>query len=155
MAHLFIGREEYEEDKSYFEDLGQNIKVIVVADAQFTLPQGSCAKLLKKPFYSLPIVNILNAGAAGDEELLKEKRMICPGIRVLVVDDEPMNLMVAEGIFRDYQMSVTTAESGRKAIELCGKEDFDLIFLDHMMPEMDGVETLKRLRKNHTDTART
>ena len=154
LTHLFIGREEYEENKSYFEDLTQKIKVIVVADADFALPQGSRAKLLKKPFYSLSIVNILNAGAAGDEALLKEKRMICPGVRVLVVDDEPMNLMVAEGIFRDYQMSVTTAESGRKAIELCGKEDFDLVFLDHMMPEMDGVETLKRLRKNHTDTGR-
>lgn len=153
LTHLFIGREEYEENKAYFENLGQHIKVIAVADADFVLPQGSRMTLLKKPFYSLPIVNILNAGAAG-EVPLEGKCMICPGVRVLVVDDEPMNLMVAEGIFKDYQMSVTLAESGRKAIELCEKEEFDLIFLDHMMPEMDGVETLKRLRKINTDTGR-
>lgn len=151
LTHLFIGREEYEEKKAYFEDSAQNMKVIVVADDDFVLPQDSRVKLLKKPFYSLPIVNILNAGAAADEALLKEKHMICPDVRVLVVDDEPMNLMVAQGIFRDYQMSVTTAESGRKAIELCEKEDFDLIFLDHMMPGMDGVETLKRIRKLYED----
>lgn len=154
LTHLFIAREEYEENKSYFEDLDQEIKVIVVADNDFVLPQESRVALLKKPFYSLSIVNILNAGAAEEETLLQEKCMICPGVSVLVVDDEPMNLMVAKGIFKDYQMRVTTAESGRKAIELCEKEDFDLIFLDHMMPEMDGVETLKRLRKIHADTGR-
>ena len=74
--------------------------------------------------------------------------------RILVVDDEPMNLMVSEGIFKGYQMIVKTAESGRKAIEICEKDDFDLIFLDHMMPEMDGVETIKRLRKVSSDTGR-
>lgn len=147
LTHLFIGKEEYEENKSYFEDLVQNIKVIVVADAHFVLPQRSKVQLLRKPFYSLSIVNILNAGAGGDEILFRGKRMVCPGIRVLVVDDEPMNLMVAEGIFKDYQMDVTLEESGRRAIERCEKEDFDLIFLDHMMPEMDGVETLKWIRK--------
>ena len=154
LTHLFIGREEYEEYKSYFEKPDKNIKVIVVADDDFVLPQTSNVKLLKKPFCNLSVVNILNTGAEEDETLLREKCMICPGVRVLVVDDEPMNLLVAEGIFKDYQMSVTTAESGRKAIELCEKEDFDLIFLDHMMPEMDGVETLKLLRKSCSDTGR-
>ena len=154
LTHLFIGREEYEENKSYFEALDPNIRVIVVADDDFVLPKESRMRVLKKPFYSLPIVYMLNAGVTEDEELLKEKHISCPDIRVLVVDDEPMNLMVAEGIFKNYQMSVATAGSGRKAIELCEKEDFDLIFLDHMMPEMDGVETLKRLRKIYENTGR-
>ena len=154
LTHLFIGKEEYEENQSYFEDLEQNMAVIVVADSSFVLPQGSRVKLLRKPFYCLPLVNILNAGAPEDFETLKEKHMLCPGIRVLVVDDEPMNLMVAEGIFKDYQMIVKTAESGRKAIKLCEREDFDLIFLDHMMPEMDGVETLKQLRKIHAEQSK-
>lgn len=151
LTHLFVGSVEYEENKACFENLAQKIKVIAVTEDDFILPQGSRVKLLKKPFYSLSIVNLLNAKTA-DEEMLKEKCMICPGVRVLVVDDEPMNLMVAEGMFKDYQMNVTTAESGREAIKLCEKEDFDLVFLDHMMPEMDGVETLKRLRKIHSDT---
>ncbi|MBO5486976.1 MAG: response regulator, partial [Eubacterium sp.] len=154
LTHLFVGQEEYEENKTYFEDLGSDIKVVVVAEDGFALSQGSRANLLKKPFYSLPIVNMLNAGVAGDDSLFKEKYMICKGIRVLVVDDEPMNLMVAEGIFKGFQMSVTTAEGGRNALELCEKEDFDLIFLDHMMPEMDGVETLKRLRKIYAEAGR-
>ena len=154
LTHLFVGREEYEENAAYFEDLAQSIKIIVSAEDDFALPQSSRVKILRKPFYSLPIVNMLNVGAEEEEVLLKEKCMVCPDVRVLVVDDEPMNLMVAEGIFKDYQMSVTTAESGREAIALCEKEEFDLIFLDHMMPEMDGVATLKRIRKIYADTGR-
>lgn len=154
VTHLFIGREEYEEDISYFENLGENAKVIVVADDSYALPQGSKVQILRKPFYGLSIVNILNMEVREDEMILKGKRMICPGIRVLVVDDEPMNLMVAEGIFRDYQMDVTLAESGRRAIELCEKEEFDLVFLDHMMPVMDGVETLKQIRRIHAESGK-
>lgn len=152
LTHLFIGREEYEEKESYYEDLSQSIEVVVIADDSFVPPQGGRIKLLRKPFYCLPVVQIVNSGASDYEKQLKEKHMICPGIRVLVVDDEPMNLMVAEGIFKDYQMSITTADSGQKAIELCERTDFDLVFLDHMMPVMDGVETLKRLRKIHKDS---
>lgn len=144
LTHLLVGSVEYEEHRAYFEELAQNIRIIIVAGDDFVLQKGSRAQILRKPFYSLSVANLLNVK---EEMLFEERCMICPGVKVLVVDDEPMNLMVAEGIFRGYQMSVTTAESGRKAIELVQKEDFDLIFLDHMMPEMDGVETLKRLRK--------
>lgn len=146
LTHLFIGKEEYEGNSSYLEGLDHNIEIVVVADNSFVLSPESRVKVLRKPFFCLPIINLLNADTSGDAGTLKKKQMICPGVRVLVVDDEPMNLMVAEGIFKDYQMVVKTADSGRKAIELCEKEDFDLIFLDHMMPEMDGVETLNRLR---------
>ncbi len=151
LTHLVVGEEEYGENTSYFEYLDEPAEVVVIAGDNFTLPQGSNIKILRKPFYYLPLVNILNASAGKDSELLSRKNMICPGVKVLVVDDEPMNLMVAEGIFKDYKMTVKTAGSGMEAIELCGNEDFDLIFLDHMMPEMDGVETLKRLRRLHPD----
>lgn len=154
LTHLFIGREEYEESRFYFEGLDKKIKVIVVADKDFVLPQASRVKLLRKPFCCLSIINSLTVGGTENTDMFEGKHMICPGIKVLVVDDEPMNLMVAEGIFKEYQMKVKTAQSGVEAISICGKEDFDLIFLDHMMPEMDGVETLKRLRKFHTDTGK-
>ena len=152
LTHLFIGDKEYAEEEAYFEELSHSMEVIVVAEYGFELPQGSRIKLLQKPFYCLPAVNVLNADVSENEKNLQENHMICPGVRVLVVDDEPMNLMVAEGILRDYQMDITTASSGVKAIELCKETDFDLVLLDHMMPEMDGVETLKWLRKIHKDS---
>ena len=149
-THLFLGKEEYLESVDYFNKLSDKIRIVVVADEQFKLQTSNNIRLMKKPFYSLPVVNLLNSGEAEDT-LYKDMQMICSGIRVLVVDDEPMNLMVAKGVFLEYQMEVTTVDNGMDAISLCKNNTYDIIFLDHMMPEMDGVETLKRIRKAQTE----
>ena len=147
LTHLVIGREEYGEDPDCYEQLDRSIDVVVVAEEDFTPAEDSRVKIIRKPFYCLSVVNVLNARDYSQEAIYDERDLICPGIRVLVVDDEPMNLIVAEGLLKAYQMEVKTAESGAEAIKLCKSEEFDLIFLDHMMPEMDGVETLNRLRR--------
>ena len=69
------------------------------------------------------------------------------GIRALIVDDEPMNLVVATGMFKDYGMITDTADSGKEALEKYQFQDYDVIFMDHMMPEMDGIEAMKKLRQ--------
>ena len=142
ITHLFVGAEEYMTDPDYIESLTDEMLVIVVADSDFVLPAGSHIKLMEKPFYCFPVINLLNMEPGEDEPEIK---MICPGIRALVVDDEPMNLIVAKGIFSGYGMNVISAESGEEAIELCKEKHFDIIFMDHMMPGMDGIETVKRL----------
>lgn len=73
-------------------------------------------------------------------------RMQISDTKVLVVDDNHVNVRVAHGIFTTYGLSVDTATSGQEALDLCEKNQYDIVFLDRMMPEMDGVETLKRLR---------
>lgn len=153
LTHLFLAREEYETDPDYFEELGRDMVVTVVADQGFALREGSRVRLLPKPFYCFPLVGVLNSSAAEGGEHSQNERIVCPGVRVLVVDDEPMNLMVAESIFKDYRMNVTTVSGGREAIEICQREEFDLLFIDHMMPEMDGVETLKQLRRLDRENA--
>lgn len=69
-----------------------------------------------------------------------------PEVRILVVDDNHVNLKVAEGILKAYQMNVDTADSGEHAIEMAERYQYDLILMDHMMPEMNGVDTAKRIR---------
>lgn len=69
-----------------------------------------------------------------------------PFMRVLVVDDNEINLQVACGLMGPYHMELYTAISGKTAISLIGQYDFDLVFMDHMIPEMDGVETLQNIR---------
>ena len=66
---------------------------------------------------------------------------------ILVVDDTPMNLKVIQGLLKQTQISVVTAESGAEALRAVAGQDFDVIFLDHMMPDMDGIETVGRLRR--------
>jgi signal transduction histidine kinase/HPt (histidine-containing phosphotransfer) domain-containing protein/ActR/RegA family two-component response regulator len=69
-----------------------------------------------------------------------------PGFPVLVVDDIKTNLMVASGLLEPYLMKVTTSLSGIEAVELARQIRFDLLFIDHMMPVQDGIETLRRIR---------
>ena len=110
--------------------------------------------LLPKPLYAYPVIRILNDGR--DEGKVKSpentERPVFSGIRTLVVDDEPMNLVVASCLFRDYEMVVDTAESGREAVKKVRENQYDLIFMDHMMPEMDGVEAMKLIKGIASDT---
>lgn len=147
VTHLFVGTGEYLENMEYIDKIASEMNVAVVADRGFDGIVGRGVQLLPKPFYGAQVVNFLNHTFDGNEERTEE-RMTCPGLKVLVVDDEPMNLLVARGIFETYGMVVSTASNGPEAIEMCSVEDYALVFMDHMMPEMDGVEAMKRIRFN-------
>ena len=69
-----------------------------------------------------------------------------PDARVLIVDDTKMNLTVMRGLLKATKMQIDEAESGQEALTLTEKKKYDVIFLDHRMPGMDGVETLVSLR---------
>ncbi|MGN0553858.1 MAG: ATP-binding protein, partial [Oscillospiraceae bacterium] len=75
-----------------------------------------------------------------------KESFIAPDARVLVVDDNEMNLAVVKALLKKTQVQVTVCMSGKECLEITAKESFDIILLDHMMPEMDGIETLKRLK---------
>lgn len=66
--------------------------------------------------------------------------------KVLVVDDNETNLKVSVGLLKKYGIHADTADSGFAAIERIMHKDYDLVFMDHMMPEMDGVETTQKIR---------
>ncbi len=80
---------------------------------------------------------------------------IAPKARILVVDDNDMNLEVFVALLEETKAKVTTAESGKECIEILKDRSFDLIFLDQMMPGMSGVQTLETIKKEHLadDTA--
>lgn len=69
-----------------------------------------------------------------------------PNAKILIVDDNAMNLHVAKSLIKQTLIDVTLCSSGKECIELVKKEKYDIIFLDHMMPEIDGIETLKALK---------
>jgi signal transduction histidine kinase/CheY-like chemotaxis protein len=101
------------------------------------------------PVQSLSIANILN-GRANDKGYAENSgivRFSFPRARLLVVDDIATNLKVAEGLLVPYQTTVDTCLSGAEAIELVKRNKYDLIFMDHMMPEMDGIEATAAIRK--------
>ncbi|WP_408069594.1 response regulator [Butyrivibrio sp. JL13D10] len=70
-----------------------------------------------------------------------------PSARILVVDDTSMNLTVIKGLLKKTLVQIKTAQSGKEALRLVTDEKYDLIFLDHRMPEMDGIETLAAMKE--------
>ncbi len=75
-----------------------------------------------------------------------ETKLYLPEARILVVDDNEMNLKVASGILKPYGVVPDCAASGAESLELVKEKKYDLIFMDHMMPQMDGVEAMKIIR---------
>ncbi len=71
-------------------------------------------------------------------------RFTAPDAKILIVDDNMMNLVVVKNLVKKTQINITMCMSGVEALEYMKSERFDVIFLDHMMPELDGIETLKR-----------
>ena len=77
-----------------------------------------------------------------------DKRMFtCEGYRVLVVDDNVINRKIVVKMLDEYGFEIDEADSGKKAIELAEEKTYDIIFMDHMMPEMDGVEATRIIRR--------
>ncbi len=69
-----------------------------------------------------------------------------PNAEILVVDDVDMNLEVMKGLLKSTQVKITTATNGLDAIDLAKQNHYDIIFMDHLMPDLDGIETFKRLK---------
>ena len=104
------------------------------------------------PIHSLTIANILNGKEDSryyQEDLSENRnnRNTFPKARILIVDDIRTNLKVTEGLLSAYQSKVDTCLSGQEAIDLVKKNEYDIIFMDHMMPEMDGIEATTIIRE--------
>ena len=78
-------------------------------------------------------------------------QFVAPDADILVVDDNPMNLNVIKGLLKGTKVFVTTASSGEECLEKIRDTRFDVVLLDHMMPGMDGVETVGEIRKEFPD----
>lgn len=108
---------------------------------------------VRKPLHVLNMAQILaHEDLYGMEEDLEESfEFIAPDAEILIVDDNELNLTVAEGLLAPLQMKIDRAISGRQAVEMIGTKHYDLIFMDHMMPELDGIETTHIIRRFHEE----
>ena len=111
---------------------------------------------MPKPLYAYPVIWVVNEGkdAASLVSAQIRERPVFKGVKALVVDDEPMNLVVATGLFKEYEMIIDTADSGKNALNKFRNNDYDVVFMDHMMPEMDGVEAMKLIKAAAAEMSR-
>lgn len=149
-THIFISIPEYREDKDYFDELSKKTKVIVIMDRvdERTMDNPYLLRIYK-PFYILSIVSVINASdeqESGGYRIMTEK-FTTQDTKVLVVDDNKMNLHVVQELLKAYNIEVICASSGKEALAKIETADFDFVFMDYMMPEMDGIETLHNIRQ--------
>ena len=146
--YIFIASALYEQSKSHIIQFGSNAKVVLLVEFGGALPVKA-ASVLSMPAYSLSIASILNDvsdsytyGGTGDDIV----RFSAPEAKALMVDDINTNLKVASGLMLPYKMQVDLCNSGFEAIDRIKLREYDIIFMDHKMPEMDGIETTARIR---------
>jgi CheY-like chemotaxis protein len=110
------------------------------------LPQGNASA----PVLGKEVTEKLSLFRSNYEAKLKKTNIVreaIPDGKVLVVDDMDMNLYVARGMLSPYGLNIDTALSGYEAIEKVKRNEYDIVFMDHMMPKMDGIEATREIRK--------
>lgn len=147
--YLFAGREEYCAEEEFFTAASETCETVLIQDQSDAIDFPERVRCLFKPFYALSaaaVFNHENIITNMNERRNHGIRFSAPQARVLIVDDNPINLKVAVGLMRPYHMQVVTAESAEAAVSMLRSKDFHIVFMDHMMPVTDGVEATKIIR---------
>ncbi len=104
---------------------------------------------IKQRVVEKQVMKVSHTDASENKKELK--KFACPGCHVLVVDDNAMNRKLAMAMLKPYGFILKGADSGKAAIEEVKTQRYDIIFMDHMMPEMDGMEATKIIRDEYKD----
>ena len=156
---LFTAFERIEENRNRTIEgtgLGMNIvqKLLALMDSRLDVKseygKGSIFSFaIKQKIYKDEPLGDINESCKqvqSSAENYKEK-LIAPDARLLFVDDTEMNLAVIKGLLKYTKIQIDTASSGKEAIEKVRTNDYNILFIDHRMPEMDGIETLNAMKK--------
>ncbi|MDR2560651.1 MAG: response regulator [Holophagales bacterium] len=151
----FVASIHYENLRAMCSEFAHRVHIILLADFGEIIGDRNLS-VVTMPVTSISIASILN-GEAKETYYSDTKESLtkftAPGTTVLVVDDVNTNLHVAKGLLAYYEIDVTLCTSGSAAIEAVKSKEFDFVFMDHMMPGMDGVETTAHIRAMGQDDA--
>lgn len=137
-----------EEEKQKLDESGAILCIMQNPMAEEEVPEG--ALLMNKPLYSYNFCSLILTYMEKQAQQPKQERKPMPvavaDAHILVVDDNEINRMVAEEMLRPLGVQIETASDGKQALELVQSKEYDLVFMDHLMPVMDGVEAIKEIR---------
>ena len=148
-THVIAARREYDMDTDIFTALADRTKVGIICSKSDDRPLPKNIRRIFRPIYILPIINAFSDNALISSYM--KRGSVCtftaPEANVLIVDDNYVNLKVATELIKPYGMNILTASDGQGAIALVKRQNFDIVMMDHMMPQMDGVETTHIIRE--------
>ena len=151
VSYLFVEQPLFTEEVQNFLRLHQDIIGVVLVNFRalrsYDLPN---VRVVKKPLWSLSLAGVFNGEDVYSNFTQMETTdfdFVAPEAEILIVDDNAINLTVAQGLLEPLNMKIDTALSGKEAVAKITDKRYDVIFMDHMMPEMDGVETTRVVRR--------
>ncbi|MDL2301655.1 response regulator [Lachnospiraceae bacterium OttesenSCG-928-D06] len=147
-THVFVSSFLYDSVKRMVDRLDYNGVMVVLGEYGDNVGNTN-VNFVAMPAHAISVANVLNGidnNVSYHESDAESVRFIAPEARVLVVDDITTNLRVAEGLLAPFQMVVDCAHNGYEAIDMVQLNRYDIVFMDHMMPGIDGIETVERIR---------
>lgn len=145
ITHVITDYGSYIYNKPYFDIISKRVALYVIKEPN--KKEDSLPREIKRLYYPLHAFSLcVMLGTKPQKKA--EYHFVAPEARVLVVDDNPLNIKLALSFLSAYKLKTSTAQSGPEAIEAAQKEYFDLIILDHLMPGMKGTEAAEIIRKN-------
>ena len=147
--YLFVDRRAVGDE--LFEFIKENTDLTAVLIATYSYSTYSI--LSNMTYVMKPVSSMMIAAIYNHEDYMDERHgddaydFIADTAKILIVDDNAVNLKVAEGLLEPLGMEIDTAAGGKDAVEKISRSAYDLILMDHMMPEIDGVETTHIIRR--------
>ncbi len=144
--YLFAPSVHFSKIKNLKEELKAHFEIVLMIDPGDTIIYRDTLTA-NLPISCLQLANVFGTTDLFVQARTKTEHFIAPDIKVLVVDDNQVNLKVAKGLMAPYKFAIDTATNGEIAVEMVKNNVYDLVFMDHMMPEMDGVDATIAIRK--------
>jgi len=145
--YIFMDRDHYIQNIKFIDVNIKEEKLIIISRINQTVSLNKYGSILTRPVHALNIATVLHNETNGYvRDVIKQGGFVCRDANILVVDDNLTNLNVARGLLKKYEANVITALSGKECLNILANQEIDMIFLDYMMPEMNGIDTLNNIR---------
>jgi signal transduction histidine kinase/CheY-like chemotaxis protein/HPt (histidine-containing phosphotransfer) domain-containing protein len=147
-THIFVSHALLQSASKVLGQMENKAKLISIVDYE-SQSLSRDLRTVQIPIHAISLSNLfndLNGKGLAEGRYKWHQHFVAPSARILVVDDISTNLLVARGLMLPYGMKIDTSLSGADAIKMIKETRYDIVFMDHMMPEMDGIETTERIR---------
>ena len=146
--YIFISSFLYKTEKQ-LQKLKGGAKIVLITEFEEVYTTREF-RTITMPAHSFVISNILNSKVDSAASYYRSDRLnaafMAPSAKVLIVDDMSTNLTVVEGLLAQYKMQIDVCKSGIEAVNMVSRSRYDIIFMDHAMPGMDGIEATSSIR---------
>ena len=145
---MFVSAVLFDRIKEMYPNFETDAEVMLISEFGEAIHDRTVS-IITTPIYCLPVANFMNGVSDSFTSSFRKNTagvLTAPDARVLVVDDINTNLKVTEGLLQYYKIHVDLCKNGLEAVEAVKSVNYDLILMDHLMPEMNGLEALRAIR---------